>query len=957
MGDQTSALFWGVDYTIIPSDTIDTATQDELHSILQTNQAQFIPLRSPDGRVDQVRAHTHIIADSVDFPDYNAALDASVHVVKPSWVFSSVEKKRQSQIRQHSPDPAMFFSQVTLSCAELPEGDKDAVIAGVIAMGGLYSNPLTKLVTHIVTLSDENDKCKVARERMPECRIVLPHWFDDCFRLGKLIDETPYRFPDPEILRLNNSDPVKIRQTPDIEGATSAVAGEIPVYQPPESPSPSRKQLSVLQGKRVFFSHDLKVNDHLAKTLRSIVGQAGGEMATSVDECDVYIGHYRDGPDYIAASQADREVANLAWFYNVINRNRWTNPLSKLLHYPIPRNGIPGFKDMRISLSNYTGEARIYLENLVKEAGAEFTKTMKQDNTHLITAHKQSEKCDAALEWNIHIINHLWLEESYAKCAVQSMTAQRYTHFPPRTNLTEIVGQTPIHLDTARRLYCPQKQRAAVPPQQRSPSRKTVPSTKPAAPSHEANAEEGEDDGDDDQDDNDQHEEDTTPAPVTKPNKTKGRKASVSTTIPAPAEATTPMPARTKKDDGKENETPSTSGRASKTKALDQMHRLKDDIALFEKEMKRKGGVVHGGRRSVTADGGASPVAAGPKKGGTTTTATGKGRKRASAEANGHVDEDGDSDAGNGKADEDQVTSTARPVGRPSKKAKKNERDGSVVAEHAPSLPRIKYKMLVTGESRWQSKPKSEGADAKKLRHLGVLLTQDPLDCNILCAPSIKRTQKFVCALAGAPTVVSTSYLDYLLKTSSEGGAIMRDPIEDWLVDRDFEAKYALSLDDALERAKTNKRQLLRGWNIFFTEKVGGGFETWKNIVGANGGTATLYRGRPGGLGAGGKFQRRSREQVAQTPNQGVDAGQRERDRWTVYLVSGSDDEEVKLWKGFRSQVEKLAVDDDDDGEDERTSGHKPKKMQARIVSTEWVLHCALAQRIEWKDEWETKEG
>ena len=88
-----------------------------------------------------------------------------------------MDKKRQSQTRQHSPDPAMFFSQVVLSCGDLPEGDKDAIIAGVLAMGGLYSSPLTKLVTHIATLTTNNEKCSLAAEKMPKCNIVLPHWY------------------------------------------------------------------------------------------------------------------------------------------------------------------------------------------------------------------------------------------------------------------------------------------------------------------------------------------------------------------------------------------------------------------------------------------------------------------------------------------------------------------------------------------------------------------------------------------------------------------------------------------------------------------------------------------------------------------------------------------------------------------------------------------------------------
>lgn len=51
------------------------------------------------------------------------------------------------------------------------------------------------------------------------------------------------------------------------------------------------------------------------------------------------------------------------------------------------------------------------------------------------------------------MVNHLWLEESYAKWEVQSMTNQKYTHFPTRTNLMEVVGQTPIDVKTLEQFY------------------------------------------------------------------------------------------------------------------------------------------------------------------------------------------------------------------------------------------------------------------------------------------------------------------------------------------------------------------------------------------------------------------------------------------------------------------------------------------------------------------------
>lgn len=76
---------------------------------------------------------------------------------------------------------------------------------------------------------------------------------------------------------------------------------------------------------------------------------------------------------------------------------------------------------------------------------------MTQENTHLITAHTVSEKCTAAKEWGLHVVNHLWLEESHAKWQVQSLTNPRYVYFPARTNLSDVVGETPMGKEGIKR--------------------------------------------------------------------------------------------------------------------------------------------------------------------------------------------------------------------------------------------------------------------------------------------------------------------------------------------------------------------------------------------------------------------------------------------------------------------------------------------------------------------------
>lgn len=86
-------------------------------------------------------------------------------------------KDKQAPLRAYSPDPRFIFSGTVISCADIPTGDKDAIIGAVLAMGGQESSSLTKLVTHIVALTEDHPKCVEARSRRLRSKIVLPHWY------------------------------------------------------------------------------------------------------------------------------------------------------------------------------------------------------------------------------------------------------------------------------------------------------------------------------------------------------------------------------------------------------------------------------------------------------------------------------------------------------------------------------------------------------------------------------------------------------------------------------------------------------------------------------------------------------------------------------------------------------------------------------------------------------------
>ncbi|KAL8700972.1 MAG: hypothetical protein Q9201_005164 [Fulgogasparrea decipioides] len=776
--------------------------------------------------------------------------DAEASVVKPEWVTNSFSKGRLANPRSYSPDPRHFFSGLVLSCADIPEGDKDAIMGGVLARGGLYSSSVTKMVTHIVALTMDHEKCQAVLKRDLKCKIVLPHWFDDCLRIGKRLEEDPYMLPDPEILRKTPQDPIVENKRPDMQGASSAQPSDLSRLT-----ISGTQRLDIFKGKKVMLNNDLRIGSHLRGTVEDLIENGGGVVTGSVHKADVLICQYRESPEYRWASRAGKEVGNLAWLYYLITYNIWTSPMRRLLHYPVSQHGLPGFNKFRIALSNYNGEARVYLENLAVAAGGAFTKTMKEDNTHLITAHQHSEKCDAAREWNINMVNHLWLEESYAKWQVQTLSNPRYTHFPPRTNLSEVVGQTQIDRHAAERHFFP------------SGSVDESEGGEPGLPNPTSRRQQ------------DQRDAGLSESSQLRPSGSDGvpyRPRSDGATPKASKSHRGNQPLRTPAApriviDGKENETPSsTSSRGAKDRAAAKLHDQAADIALYEKERKRVGGVVFGGRRQTSED-----------------TVSNMGRKRSSSR--------------------DEGAATDEDV-RNAKRAKKTR--------EPPAM-----RLLLTGYRGWANAPKREAEDKSRLRDMGVLVTQDPTHCTHLASPGIVRTKKFVCALARAPVVISTEYVDNCLAKNE------RLEPEDYLLnDPVGEQKQGFRLSDAVSRAKNHRGQLLQGMSIYCTEPVKGGFDVYKAIIEANGGTCILYKARAGSMAA-------SRAGGHEEDSDGMDTGKPE----YIHLVSGNSAAEVALWPKFRQMVQGI--------------GKLP-----RIAETDWLLNSALRQELHWKDVYELKE-
>jgi hypothetical protein len=112
-----------------------------------------------------------------------------------------------------------------------------------------------------------------------------------------------------------------------------------------------------------------------------------------------------------------------------IKQEKMIDPRSAVLYYPRPTSLISEMEHCHISVSNYVGEAREDIFTMAEHLGARTSRTMSSAHTHLICSSASGEKYERALQWNIHVVNHFWIEEIYATWQFQREAKPKYLHF------------------------------------------------------------------------------------------------------------------------------------------------------------------------------------------------------------------------------------------------------------------------------------------------------------------------------------------------------------------------------------------------------------------------------------------------------------------------------------------------------------------------------------------------
>ncbi|CCE82208.1 Piso0_001921 [Millerozyma farinosa CBS 7064] len=372
----------------------------------------------------------HIICTKTNFVEYTLAKSSMIPVTTPLWVHVCKEKRKYCNPKNYNPDPKYFMRDVFICVADnLSQEDKELIYGGVSAFGGQYLDDLTRYTTHLIAIDMKNDKSIIAasanndqnetRNESIDIKIVSPEWIDDCLKFGRILNEGPYLVLNPT----SESDQPR----------------DLNILKSNEEPSWTSSRPEFMKNKCFYISDDYPISDRMRTTLIDMIIDKGGKVSETFNEkkIDIYIGKYRNGKAFVRSAKSKRIItANVQWLYSVLAFDIWVLPKnSNLLHYPIPREPLPEFRNLKISITNYSGDARLYLTKLITVLGGSYTKTLSGENDVLIASKPFGKKYEAAkFKWrekkslDIKIVNSLWIEECFAYWKLMDFNKPQYTY-------------------------------------------------------------------------------------------------------------------------------------------------------------------------------------------------------------------------------------------------------------------------------------------------------------------------------------------------------------------------------------------------------------------------------------------------------------------------------------------------------------------------------------------------
>ncbi|TKY89526.1 hypothetical protein EX895_001311 [Sporisorium graminicola] len=478
---QPSDLFAGVHYFL--NNDLDESTQQEIRSLLssggaQEHNQQSVPSssRSEMGRTRfRLDRTTHVIALSVDFPEYQHCLEPTLLeqssaskgplVVTPQWVRRSAQLGIRLKEDRFSCRSDMIFSGlcVTASKSELSKADRELISSIVAAYGGLWREDHFSDVNVFLTTSISSNKLnKIVNAPGKQTICAAPQWISDSWRLQKLLPLDSYQFlPGQATLppcfagRTASGSPLssprKDRVAISLVGDTHRSIFDVT----DKSENSAGREKSVFRGRSVLLARDVcRASEQQLRSLEHFIRLSGGTLrrapkdlngiAQAVRNSDFVVCRYREVQEFREAIRQSKQVGNLTWLIWVVSNDVLSDPREEPLHFPVPRQGIDEFKNASITISGYRGTTRQYLTKMIKLMGASFSGALSARTSICVAANLDSEKTQKAKEWRVPIVNHKYIVDSFLAWAPVERAKLKYIDFPEGIDYNVDVGDTRV---------------------------------------------------------------------------------------------------------------------------------------------------------------------------------------------------------------------------------------------------------------------------------------------------------------------------------------------------------------------------------------------------------------------------------------------------------------------------------------------------------------------------------
>lgn len=424
------ALFDGTSFLIIESPCNQPSDIDWQKELIEKNLGTVCVLAVESSFPDNIKID-HVIMTTKEVACIRMVEELMLPMTTPQWLLDSDLALQKKNYRLYSPGPPALFDRVVICVADnVPESHKALIYAATREFGGQYLDVLSRYTTHLISTDLSNSKAILAssiKQENLQIEIVLPHWFYDCIRQQARLDASPYSLKDKIVLQTGE---------PFFEGSLQ-LQSKLPVIQ----------KIETLVNRTVYLEKDYDIDQTFRGAIGAMVESCGGTFTEIFDDkVNTYVCKKRGGPNFDCALENPLMiVATMTWLYAVIQSSKFFKP-TNLLHLPVFEWPVAELKGRRISISGYSGDRRHYLQMLFTSMGADFTKTLDAQNDYLICSKPLGEKFAAAKNrWNhIHIVNHLWVEESYAKWEALDPNIPRFKDLSPNiAPLGKLIAESP----------------------------------------------------------------------------------------------------------------------------------------------------------------------------------------------------------------------------------------------------------------------------------------------------------------------------------------------------------------------------------------------------------------------------------------------------------------------------------------------------------------------------------